>query len=78
MQTTSKGSGPVTSTFFLVDEDELSIIIGTCPTCHASDRSLVVTDFYRNIAHPPKSRVHFKCLCCLSEYATQAAYIVQR
>ncbi len=68
----------MTSSFSLIDEDDVSVILGSCPTCHANNRSLVVTQFFKNVSHPPKSKVHFKCLCCLNEYTTQALYITQR
>lgn len=64
-----------TTYFSLETEDDVSVIIGECPTCHAKDRSLVAMNYYRNTLLPLKSQVNLTCLRCFTQYTTQIIYI---
>lgn len=49
-------------------DDNIPIVIGKCPSCHAGDRSLILIDYVHNPHYEGKSTVYMKCMACFGVF----------
>lgn len=51
-------------------DGNLPVIVGDCPSCGLSDRSLVMVDYVHNPHHENSSTVYVKCVGCFNVFQT--------